>query len=114
MTPEAFGVLDDLGRRLDDGLAQIAGRHDLAFSWVVAGSLFSLYFADHAPRSYRDLVACRKEWNPLLFHRLIEKGYYLSHSLGMNALSLAMGPEDVDGLVAAIDESLEAMATDAG
>mgnify|MGYP001167944674 FL=1 len=114
MTPEAFGALDSLGRRLDDGLSEIAGRHELALSWVVAGSLFSLYFADHAPRSYRDLAACRKEWNSLLFHQLVEKGYYLSHSLGMNALSLAMEPEDVDGLVAAIDESLEAMVADAG
>jgi len=113
MTPEAFETLDALGRRLSDGLAEIVARHDLTMSWVVAGSLFSLYFADQPPQCYRDLAACRRQWNPLLFHRLIEKGFYLSHSLGMNALSLAMGPEDVDELVTAIDESLEAMSADA-
>lgn len=113
MTPEAFETLDALGRRLSDGLAENVARHDLTMNWVVAGSLFSLYFADHPPQCYRDLAACRRQWNPLLFHRLIEKGFYLSHSLGMNALSLAMRPEDVDGLVTAIDESLEAMSADA-
>ncbi len=113
MTPEAFETLDALGRRLAVGLAEIVARHDLTMSWVVAGSLFSFYFADHPPRCYRDLAACRRQWNPLLFHRLIEKGFFLSHSLGMNALSLAMEPEDVDGLVTAIDESLEAMSADA-
>jgi hypothetical protein len=30
----------------------------------------------------------------------------------MNAVSLAMEPSDIDGLVSAIDESLEAMAID--
>ena len=78
-------------------------------SWVVSGSLFSLYFADHPPRGYRDLAGCRREWNSLLFHQLIERGYYLSHSLAMNAFSLAMKPGDVQGLVTAIDESLEAL-----
>lgn len=112
LTPEAFATLDSLGDRLADGLAGVTSRHELSLSWVVAGSLFSLYFADEPPCSYRDVAACRRQWNPLLFQRLVEKGYYLSHSLGMNAVSLAMGPEQVDGLVTAIDESLEAMAAD--
>jgi glutamate-1-semialdehyde aminotransferase len=93
-------------------LAEVAGRHALKLSPVVAGSLFSLYFADRPPTCYRDLAACRRQWNPELFGRLIERGYYLSHSLGMNAVSLAMEPSDIDGLVSAIDESLEAMAID--
>ena len=112
MTPEAFATLDSLGQRLGDGLAEVAGRHALKLSPVVAGSLFSLYFADRPPTCYRDLAACRRQWNPELFGRLIERGYYLSHSLGMNAVSLAMEPSDIDGLVSAIDESLEAMAID--
>ncbi|MEC7557553.1 MAG: aminotransferase class III-fold pyridoxal phosphate-dependent enzyme, partial [Planctomycetota bacterium] len=109
MTAEAFQTLDQLGSCLADGLSQVAGRHELPLSWVVSGSLFSLYFADDPPRGYRDLAGCRREWNSLLFHQLIERGYYLSHSLAMNAFSLAMGPGDVQGLVTAIDESLEAL-----
>ena len=112
LTPEAFATLDSLGQRLAEGLAGLADRHDLSLSGVVAGSLFSLYFADRPPCCYRDLVACRRTFNPMLFGRLIERGYFLSHSLGMNALSLAMGHEEIDGLVLAIDESLEAMAAD--
>ena len=109
MTPEAFQALDQLGSCLAEGLSQVAARHELPLSWVVSGSLFSLYFADHPPRGYRDLAGCRREWNSLLFHQLIERGYYLSHSLAMNAFSLAMKPGDVQGLVTAIDESLESL-----
>jgi len=110
LTVEAFQSLEQLGECLADGLSQVAVRHELPLSWVVSGSLFSLYFAEHPPRGYRDLAGCHREWNALLFHQLIERGYYLSHSLAMNAFSLAMEPGDVQGLITAIDESLTALA----
>ncbi len=109
LTPDAFGHLDALGGRLEQGLASMNSARESGFSWVVSGSLFSLYFADQPPRGYRDLAMCRRESNGRLFHHLLKRGYYLSHSLGMNALSLPMTMADVDGLVDAIDQGLEAL-----
>lgn len=107
LTSEAFERLDRLGRQLETGLVSAFGRHELPVTCVVAGSLFSLYFLADSPRCYRDLAAGQRRWNSPVFHALLQQGYFLSHSLTMNALSLPMQPRDVDGLIAAVDSGLE-------
>ena len=72
----------------------------------------SLYFLPDPPRCYRDLVAGERGWNSPVFHSLLQQGYFLSHSLAMNALSLPMESGDVDGLIAAVDSSLERVLSD--
>ncbi|MFP6768441.1 MAG: aspartate aminotransferase family protein [Planctomycetaceae bacterium] len=112
LTPEAFERLDRMGRQLESGLAAVFGRHEISLTCVVAGSLFSLYFLPESPRCYRDLVAGERHWNAPVFHSLLQQGYFLSHSLAMNALSLPMESSDVDGLIAAVDSSLERVLSD--
>jgi glutamate-1-semialdehyde aminotransferase len=62
-------------------------------------------------RSYREARLSEAEASTMasLQHRLLERGVYGS-SYGMGCLSLAMGEDDVDHLVAAVAGSLPLLA----
>jgi len=114
LTPDAFDHLDSLGRRLRDGLNDLFDRRGQAARAVGAGSLFSVYFSDRSPRSYRDLAAADRTPTRPVFLSLLSQGYFLSQGLAMNALSLPMQSEHVDGLVAAFETALDEVAGETG
>ena len=70
------------------------------------GSVFSIYFAAERPRCYRSLARIDKELNAPVFLSLLNQGYFLSHGLGMNAVSLPTQAADVDGFVEAFGRAL--------
>jgi len=73
---------------------------------VVAGSLLALHFTAEKVTDYRALARADKELAHQVFLALLEEGYYLSHWLGFNALSLPMDESHVDGLVAALERTI--------
>ena len=107
LTPEAFAHLNGLGERLRDGLNDLFVRKGIAAQAVGTGSLFSVYFTGEEIVNYRSLAGADKEMAHRVFLGLLEEGYFPSSGLSMSALSLPMEARHVDGLVKAMEKTVE-------
>ncbi len=108
LTPEAFDHLNGLGERLGAGLGEVFERRGAAVELVVTGSVFSFHFLEPPLRTWRDMARGDRGRGSGVFLSVLLQGYLLSHSMGMNALSLPMEAGHVDGLVEAFDRALDA------
>ena len=106
LTPEVFAHINGLTEKLCEGIEAEFERAGIAGTTVRSGSVFSVYFTAEEVRDYRSLARCDKELNLPVFLSLLNQGYFLSHTLGMNAPSLPTQTEDVDGLIAAFGQAL--------
>jgi len=107
LTDEAFAHLNGLADRLRQGLHEMFARENIKAQMVHNGSVFSIYFTDAELRSYRDLAAVDRSLASPVFLALLEEEYFLSHGLGMCALSLPMEDGHIDGLVTAMQRAIE-------
>ncbi|MDE0428316.1 MAG: aspartate aminotransferase family protein [Caldilineaceae bacterium] len=107
LTPEAFAHMDGLSERLRAGLDELSASVDTPFQGVVLGSLFSVYFTEEPLVDYRSLASSDGAMAHRVFLSLLNQGYYLSQGLSMNALSLPMTDEHIDGLLLAFERALE-------
>ena len=107
LTPCAFSHLNSLGDLLRTGLNDLFVRDHVAAQAVGAGSLFSIHFTGEDITDYRSLIRTDKELVDRVFLRLLEQGYYLSHGLSMNALSLPMNVNHVEGLIDAVGRAVD-------
>jgi glutamate-1-semialdehyde 2,1-aminomutase len=107
LTPEAFAHLNGLGERLRTGLNDLFVLNHIKAQVVGAGSLFGIYFTDEEIASYRSVARADKEMASRVFLALLEQGYYLSHWMSFNALSLPMDASHVDGLIGAVEQAVE-------
>lgn len=106
LTPAAFAHLNGLGERLRTGLNALFARQGVAAQAVGVGSLFSIYFTAAPLVNYRSLATNNGALTQRVFLSLLNQGYFLSQGLGMNALSLPMTNEHIDGLIAAVARAL--------
>ena len=106
LTPEAFAHLNGLGARLRAGFDDLFSRIDVPVKAVVAGSLFALHFTAEEVTHYRAMARADKAFAHRVFMALLEEGYYLSHWLGFNALSLPMDEGHVDGLLSGLERAI--------
>jgi len=99
---ELYARLDELGKRLADGIQAAA---DHAGAKVVAascGSIWSLFFRDKLPRTYRDAAAASKHTGPARDYQrwLLGNGVYVHpHYMIRGYLTDAHTAEDVDRVV---------------
>lgn len=107
LTPEAFAHLNGLGERLCAGLNERFTRHRIPAQAVGLSSLFSIHWTNTSMANYRDLARTDKETAHRVFLSLLEQGYFLSHGLTMNALSLAMDASHADGLIEAVVQATQ-------
>ncbi|MEM7131020.1 MAG: aspartate aminotransferase family protein [Chloroflexota bacterium] len=108
LTPAAFEHLNRLGDRLRTGLNELFARKNFAAQAVGIGSLFSIYCTDQPLVNFR--VGARHNDGAMahqLFLSLLNQGYFLSQGLTMNALSLPMQHEHVDGLIEAVGQAVD-------
>ena len=75
---------------------------------MVTGSVFSFHFLEPPLRTWRDMARADRGRGSRVFLSVLLQGCLLSHSMGMNALSLPMEAGHVDGLVEAVDRALDA------
>ena len=106
LTPEAFAHLNGLGERLRSGLNDMFSQRSIAARAVGIGSLFSIYFTTEEVTNYRSLGRTDKTRVHDVFLALLAEGYFLSHTLGMNCLSLPMDQGHVDGLIDAMGRAI--------
>jgi len=99
--------LNGLGERLRNGLNERFAQKNIAAQAVGVGSLFSIYFTAAPLINYRSLTSNDGAMTQRVFLALLNQGYFLSQGLGMNALSLPMTTEQIDGLIAAVDQAID-------
>ena len=107
LTTQAYDHLNGLGTRLESGLNNLFERLGISAQVVVTGSAFSIYFTDHPVVDYRSLANVDRAMAARVFFSLLNQGYFLSQPLGMCAISLPMDDSHIDGLVAAVEQSVE-------
>ena len=107
LTPDVYGRLDRLTGRLVGGLEDVFARTGTVATAAASGSTFSVYFTQGPVRTYRAAAAADKGPVSEVFLGLLNRGYYLSNGLAMNCLSAAMDESHIDGLVAAMADTLE-------
>ena len=107
LTPDVYARLDRLTDRLVHGLEDVFVRTGTVATAVASGSTFSIYFTEGPVRTYRAVAAADKGSISAVFLGLLNRGYYLSNGLAMNCLSAAMDESHIDGLIAAMAETLE-------
>ena len=99
------GFYDKLGaqtRKLVDGLAVAAKEHGVAFSADAVGGMFGIYFSEHVPENYAQIMAGNKERFNQFFHAMLDAGVYLAPSAFEAGFVSAMHSDTV------IDETLAA------
>ena len=107
LTPDVYDRLDRLTDRLTSGLEDAFARTGTVATAAASGSTFSIYFTHGPVRTYRAAAAADKGPVSEVFLGLLNRGYYLSNGLAMNCLSAAMDESHIDGLVAAMADTLE-------
>ena len=99
------GFYDKLGaqtRKLVDGLAVAAKELGVAFSADAVGGMFGIYFSEHVPENYAQIMAGNKERFNQFFHAMLDAGVYLAPSAFEAGFVSAMHSDTV------IDETLAA------
>jgi len=107
MTPDAFVHLNSLGEQLCTGLNELFDDKCFSAQVVGIGSLFSIHLTHENVTNYRSLARSDKSLVHPIFLSLLEQGFFLSHTLAMNALSLPMDSSHVTGLINAMEQTLD-------
>ncbi len=114
LTPDMFAHLDRIGDQLREGTNAALTKHGLPGQCVGLGSLFKVHFTTSPISDYRSVYPTQAERRKLdLFHKgLLDRGV-LSASYGLFALSTPMTETDAANILAAIDDTLGAIAAQA-
>jgi len=99
------GFYENLGtqtRKLVDGLSVAAKEIGVAFSADAIGGMFGIYFSEHVPENYAQIMAGNKERFNQFFHAMLDAGVYLAPSAFEAGFVSAMHNDAV------IDETISA------
>lgn len=107
LTPNKFDYLNNLGDELTSGLNNQFKRNQIKAQAINTGSVFSIHFTDDPLTTYRSLTRSDRKKAHLIFLALLEQGYFLSHGLTMNALSLPMNTSHINGLIDAVKKAID-------
>ena len=102
-TADAALQLHETGERFRGRANAVFERHGVALSLSGTGSLMNLHGVAGPVRTLDDLQGNDERAKELLFLDLLERGYYIARR-GFIALSTALGDEELDGFLAALDE----------
>ena len=103
MTADAYRHIHDLTRYIAAGLNDAFKSADTPGSIVVAGSLFRIYFLDHAPANYRQAARDSSEKHRWLYFYLLNHGIAIRQG---GCVSLPMTTDHADRLIEGLREGL--------
>jgi len=104
-TPDQVRALNQRGEALRERLNALCRAAGAPLQFTGVGSLLNAHATSRPIRSPRDLSTASAELEALLFFGLLERGFYLARR-GFMALSLALGPSEIDSVVDALAEFL--------
>jgi glutamate-1-semialdehyde 2,1-aminomutase len=106
----AFARLDAIGEAVRSGINEAFRRQNIAGGAVGLGSLLKIHFTDKPVRDYRSAYMSEAESRRLsVFNLNLLNNGVLAASYGLMALSTPMTDADVQEIVSAISNSLEAL-----
>ncbi len=108
--PRFHGALERRTRSLTEGLVAIAKRCGVAFSAQAIGGMFGLYFAEAAPCSYAQVIACDTARFNRFFHAMLDAGIYFAPSAyEAGFVSAAHGEAQIRETLAAAERAFAAI-----
>lgn len=78
--PGFYEKLSAQTAKLVDGLSQAAAEAGVAFCGDAIGGMFGIYFTEHVPSNYAEMMACNKDRFNQFFHAMLDAGVYLAPS----------------------------------
>ncbi len=103
MTPDAYRHIDTLTRYIAAGLKDAFKSANTPGAIVTAGSLFRIYFFDHAPANYRQAARDSSAKHRWLYFYLMNRGIAIRQG---GCVSLPMTTEHADRLIHCVREGL--------
>ncbi|WP_134772381.1 glutamate-1-semialdehyde 2,1-aminomutase [Ornithinimicrobium flavum] len=105
-TPEVYARLDEVSEALAGAVTDAFTRHGIPHRIQWAGSMFSVFFREHAVRDYADAQDQDRERFARFFHAMLRRGVHLPPSCFESwFVSAAHDDEAVEVAVRAIEES---------
>jgi glutamate-1-semialdehyde 2,1-aminomutase len=102
--PHLFGLLEERGRRLEEGVLKLIAETGYPLSWTRVGSMASLFFTPGPVRDWKTAARSDREAFRKFFWGMLEEGFYLAPS-PFEAMFLSTAHTEAD-----IDATLEACA----
>ena len=101
-SPGFYELLAARTEQLCAGLVCEAKRHGIALSAQSVGGMFGIYFRDHCPKSYAEVMTCDKDAFNRFFHAMLKAGHYFAPSaFEAGFVSAAHSDEDISATVEA-------------
>ena len=78
--PGFYEKLSAQTAKLVDGLSKAATEAGVAFCGDAVGGMFGIYFTEHVPGNYAEMMSCNKDRFNQFFHAMLDAGVYLAPS----------------------------------
>jgi len=99
-------------KKLVDGLIAVAKETGIIFNAQNVGGMFGLYFCEHCPTSFNEIMQSNKEHFNKFFHSMLNSGIYLGPSaFEAGFVSAAHSDEDIAFTIAAAKKAFELLAS---
>jgi glutamate-1-semialdehyde 2,1-aminomutase len=91
-------------RKLTDGLTRTAQKRGIVFCAQQVGGMFGLYFREHLPTSYAEVMDSDRDAFNRFFHAMLQEGVYFAPSaFEAGFVSAAHGDNEIDKTLAAAE-----------
>ncbi|MFM2434057.1 MAG: hypothetical protein RL063_36, partial [Pseudomonadota bacterium] len=98
-------------KKLVDGLIAAAKEVGVVFNAQNVGGMFGLYFCEHCPTSFNEIMQSNKEHFNKFFHSMLDSGIYLGPSaFEAGFVSAAHSDEDIAYTIAAAKKAFQLIA----
>ena len=87
-----------------EGLTKTAEKHGIVFCAQQVGGMFGLYFREHLPTSYAEVMDCNRDAFNRFFHAMLQEGVYFAPSaFEAGFVSAAHGDDEIGKTLAAAE-----------
>ena len=108
---EIYGHIDRLGKRMEDGLADLFGSRDYPTTIARQGSAFVVYFMDHEPVNWSDIARNNDSERDVRYRKkLIANGvFHFPVTTKQGSVSFAHSDQDIDDTLEITESVLNAL-----
>jgi glutamate-1-semialdehyde 2,1-aminomutase len=108
LTPEVHARVQAIGDRARNGIDELGRRYDVPLHSSGLGHLFGMHWAAQRVVDYPTRMQSDRQKIANLHLALMNQGYY-QMSLGYFLISTEVGGEEIDGFLAALEQSLHTL-----
>lgn len=109
--PGFYETLGQQAQKLTQGLQNIAREYGIPFSADSVGGMFGIYFLDHCPTGFADVMKCDQAMFNRFFHGMLDRGVYFAPStFEAGFVSIQHTDEIIERTLAAARETFKDLA----